>query len=129
MWQLDRVGRFGVPVVGFISGSIVAVAFPRHAAPLWVVWAAFAVAATTAAGLLFTYGLGRWRELNKLSAVQVREVVWPVTALVAISLVLMNVTIFFPRPSHLDMRGPVGSRLGNGLVGMFAILAAVPAAG
>jgi hypothetical protein len=127
--QPARVVKFGAPVVGFIYGGVVAGTFPGHAAPLWLVWAAFAVAATTAAGALFVYGLGRWRELNHLSAVSVREVVWPVMALVVVSLVLMNLTAFIPGPSHLDVRSLVGSRLGSGLVGMFAILAGIPAAG
>lgn len=124
-----QVIRFGAPAVGFAYGSVVALTFPRRAAPMWLVWAAFAIAATTAAGALFTYGLNRWRELTGPFTVHVREVIWPVAALVGVSLAGMNVTAFLPGPSHLNVRGGVGSGLGSGLVGMFAILAAIPAAG
>jgi len=121
-----QIIRFGAPAAGLAYGSVVALTFPRHhAAPMWLVWAAFAIAATTAAGAFFAYGLNRWHELVQLSTVDVREVIWPVAALVAVSLALMNVTAFLPGPSHLN----AGSGLGAGLVGMFAILAAIPAAG
>ena len=129
MWQPTRVVRLSAPAVGFIYGTVVALSFPRHAAPLWLVWMAFAVAATTAAGALFAYGLGRWRELNELSTVHVREVILPVAALATVSLILMNIAALAATPSHLSVRGLVGSRLGNGLVGMFAIVAAIPASG
>ena len=74
-----QVIRFGAPVVGFAYGSVVALSFHHRAsAPLWLVWAFFAIAATTASGALFTYGLNRWRELTGLSTLRVREVIWPV---------------------------------------------------
>jgi hypothetical protein len=129
MRQPTQIIRFGAPALGFAYGSVVALTFPHHAAPMWFVWATFAVAATTAAGALFAYGLHRWRELTELSTVHVREVIWPVAALVGVSLAGMNVTAFLPGPSHLNAPGGAGSGLGSGLVGMFAILAAIPAAG
>ena len=116
-----QVVRFGAPVLGFAYGSVVTLTFPDRTAPLWLVWTAFAIAASTAAGALCTYGLGRWRDLKELSEIHVHDVRRPVTALVVGSLVLMNVTVFFPGPSHLNLRG--------GLIGMFAIVAAIPAAG
>jgi hypothetical protein len=128
MRQPTQIIRFGAPAVGFAYGSIVAITFPHHAAPMWLVWAAFAIAATTAAGALFAYGLSRWRELKELSTVHVREVIWPVTALVVVSLAGMNIPAFIPGPSHLNAGG-AGNGSGSGLVGMFAILAAIPAAG
>jgi len=118
---VDQAIRFGAPVVGFIYGGVVSLTFPDRAAPLWLIWGTFAVAATTASGALFAYGLSRWRELKELNEIHVHEVTRPVTALVAGSLLLMNVTVFFPGPSHLNVRG--------GLVGIFAIVAAIPAAG
>jgi hypothetical protein len=126
MRRSAQVMRFGAPAAGFAYGSVVAVTTPHrdHSAPMWLVWAAFAIAATTAAGALFAYGLNRWRELTALSTVDVREVIWPVAALVGASLALMNVTAFLPGPSHLGSNGA-----GAGLVGTFAIVAAIPAAG
>jgi hypothetical protein len=129
MQQPTKVLRFGAPAVGFAYGSVVAVTTPKHDAPMWLVWAAFAVAATTAAGALFAYGVNRWHELKELSTVYAREVIWPVTALAVVSLALMNVTAFLPGPSHLNLAGGAGSGSGSGLVGMFGILAAIPAAG
>jgi hypothetical protein len=95
---------------------------------MWLVWSAFAVSATTAAGALFAYGLSRWQELNHLSPVHWDEVIWPLVAVIGVSLALMNVTAFLPGPSHLNVAGGVGSGLGSGLVGMFAIVAAIPIA-
>ena len=92
--------KFGLPVLGFIYGSVVSLTFPDRTAPLWLVWMAFAIAASTAAGALCAYGLSRWRELKKLNEIYVHDVRRPVAALVVGSLVLMNVTVFFPGPSH-----------------------------
>jgi hypothetical protein len=90
-----------------------------------LVWAAFAIAATTASGVLFVYGLGRWRALNELSVVNPAEVAGPVTALVVVSIAGMYLPAFLPGPFN---DGGVRDGLGSGLVAMFAILAAVPAA-
>jgi hypothetical protein len=118
------------PTAGFIYGAAVAASFPRYTAALWQVWMPFAIAATTAAGTLLTYGRHRWHDLNELPAVHVRkrDVAWPVTAVLVVSLALMNIGALYPAPSHLSARELVGSRLGSGLVGMFAIVAAIPAA-
>jgi hypothetical protein len=125
-----QVIRFGAPVVGFAYGSVVVLDFHHRAsASFWLVWAFFAIAATTASGALFTYGLNRWRELTGLSTVRVREVMWPVAALVGVSLTLMNVTIFVSGPPHLNMSNWLANQLGTGLVGMFGIVAAIPGAG
>jgi len=132
----DRAVDAAGPVVGFFYGAAVAASFPRHTAPLWQVWMPLAIAATTAGGALLTYGRHRWHDLNKLSAqqatqakVRVSDVFWPVFGVAVVSLVLMNIGAFYPAPSHLSTLGLVGGRLGSGLVGMFAIVAAIPAAG
>jgi hypothetical protein len=145
------------PVVGFFYGAAVAASFPRHTTPLWQVWMPLAIGATTAGGALLTYGRHRWHDLNKLSAqqapsadqeatqanqeatqanqqatqaaVRVRDVFWPVFGVAVVSLVLMTIGPFYAAPSHLSALGLVGGRLGSGLVGMFAIVAAIPAAG
>ena len=119
--QLIRIGALAL---GFGTGSIIVIRSPHHTAPMWLVWSAFAIAATTAAGALFAYGLSRWRELKALSAVSVDEVKWPVTLLVGLSLAGMYVTAFLPGPSHLPADG-----VASGLVGGFAIVAAIPAVG
>lgn len=125
MRQSPKVIRFGAPTVGFAYGCVVAwTATSHHAAAMWLVWATFAVAASTASGALFTYGLNRWHELNRLYAVQRHDVGWPVATLVGLSLALMNVTEFLPGPAHSGRDG-----LGATLVGMFAIVAAIPGAG
>jgi hypothetical protein len=91
-------------------------------------WAVLAIAATTAAGLVFSYGLDRWQELKELCTIPAAlPVIWRVTALAVVSLALMNVPILLPS-AHVTVSGGKGSGLGSGLVGMFAILAAVPAA-
>jgi len=114
--------------VGFAYGATVAFTVGSRTAPLWMVWAPLAIAATTAAGLMFAYGLGRWHDLGKLCTISVGRVIWPVAALVLGSLALMNVTVLLPGPAHVHASGGVGSGLGDGLVGMFAIVAAVPVA-
>ncbi len=132
----DRAVDAAGPVAGFIYGAAVAASFARHTAPLWQVWMPLAIAATTAAGVLLTYGRHRWRDLNKLSAqqatqakVHVRDVFRPVFGVAVVSLALMNYAAFYPAPSHLSALGLVGGRLGSGLVGMFGIVTAIPAAG
>ncbi len=123
-----RLVRILAAPVGFAYGATVAFTVGSRTAPLWMVWAALAIAATTAAGLMCAYGLGRWHDLGKLCTISVGQVIWPVTALVVGSLALMNVPVLLPGPAHVNASGGVGSGLGSGLVGMFSIVAAVPVA-
>lgn len=119
--------RFGAPTVGGLCGGLVAIKY-HQAAPMWLVWAAFAIGASAASGALFAYGWSRWRELTSLTTVSMREVCVPVTALVVLSLAGMNVAAFLSGPTRLNAGG-FGSGAGSGLVGMLAIVAAIPAAG
>lgn len=119
------VVRYAAPVIGFGYGIAVTMTFPQRAAPWWLVWAAFAIAAATASGVIFAYGLCLWDELRDLldgvCALRAREVARPVTAIIAGSILLMDVTAFLPGPSHS------GSH--SGLVATFALVAAAPSAG
>ena len=120
--RLPSLGfRFAAPAAGFGFGCAVALTFPDRDAPLWLVWAPFAIGTATAAGAVFAYGTERWRELQRLRTVGVRDVAWPVTVLVVGSQILSYSTVLLPGPSHASER--------NGLVGTLAILAAIPAAG
>jgi len=125
-----RLVRILAGPVGFAYGVTVVFTVGSPTARLWIVWAPVAIATTTAAGLMCAYGLGRWLELGKLCTISARQrqVILPVAALAAGSLALMNVTILLPGPAHVKASGGGGSGLGDGLVGMFAIVAAVPAA-
>ena len=123
-----RVLRYLAPPVGAACGVTIALAFGNRTAPLWLTWAVLAVAATTAAGLVCSYGLGRWQDLKKLCTIPAKwPVVWPVLALALVSLALMNVPLVLP-PPHVTASGGKGSGWGSGLVGMFAIVAAIPIA-
>jgi hypothetical protein len=123
-----RILRFLAPAVGAAFGVTVAFTVGNRTALLWMTWAVLAIAATTAAGLVFSYGLGRWQDLSKLCTIPAKfPVIWPVTALAVVSLALMNVPALLPS-AHVTVSGGKGSGLGSGLVGMFAILAAVPVA-
>lgn len=124
---VQLVRKLAAPV-GFAYGATVAFTVGSRTAPLWMVWAPLAIATTTAAGLMCAYGLGRWHELGKLCTISVGQVKWPVTALVVGSLALMNVTVLLPGPAHVNASGGGGSTLGDGLVGMFVVVAAVPVA-
>jgi hypothetical protein len=114
------------PVVGFGYGLAATGTFPQSTAPWFLVWAAFALLATTSAGAVFAYGLSQWCELQDALdgayKLRLREVavVWPVTAIVAVSVPLVWVTELLSGPSHTSPRA--------GLVATFAIAAAVPGA-
>jgi len=90
----------GVQVRGSGGGvgvrAAVTLTFPHRAAPWWLVWAAFAVLATTVAGVVFAYGLSLWGELHDVVGddykPRKREVALPVTAIVVGSLLVMYVT-------------------------------------
>jgi hypothetical protein len=123
-----RILRFLAPPVGAAFGVAVAFTSGNRTAPLWMTWAVLAIAATTAAGLVFSYGLGRWDELRKLCTIPAAfPVIWPVTVLAVVSLALMNAPVLLPS-AHVTASGGKGSGLGSGLVGMFAIVAAIPVA-
>lgn len=123
-----RVLRYLAPPVGAACGVTIALTFGNRTAPLWLTWASLAIAATTAAGLICSYGLGRWEELSKLCTIPAAwPVIWPVMALALVSLALMNAPLLLP-PPHVTVTGGKGTPLGSGLVGMFAIVAAVPVA-
>jgi len=118
----------GVQVRGSGGGvgvrAAVTLTFPHRAAPWWLVWAAFAVLATTVAGVVFAYGLSLWGELHDVVGddykPRKREVALPVTAIVVGSLLVMYVTVLFPGPAHASPRSQ--------MVPAFAIAGAVPGA-
>jgi hypothetical protein len=118
------VARYVGPAVGLVYGAAVTLTFPQHAAPWWLVWAAFAVLATTVAGVVFAYGLSLWGELHDVLGgdytLRARQVALPVTAIVVGSLLVMNVTDFLPGPAHASPR--------SAMVPTFAIAGAVPGA-
>ena len=72
--------------LGFVCGVII-VFTPSAArgAALWPVWASLAVALTSAAGLVFGYGLARWVDLSALRPVRLRDVAVPVVGLLAVA--------------------------------------------
>ena len=123
-----KVIRILTPFVGFAYGGVLALTLGSPTAPFWMIWATIAVAATTAAGLICGYGLGRWYDLSQLCTISVGQVFWWVTALAAGGLVLMNIAVVLPSPMHVNATGGPGGGLGSGLVGMFAIVAAIPVA-
>ena len=89
-----EAARAAVSLGGQVRGSgggvcvrgAVTLTFPHRAAPWWLVWAAFAVVATTVAGVVFAYGLSLWGELHSVLGgdytLRVRQVALPVTAIV-----------------------------------------------
>jgi hypothetical protein len=70
---------FGVWVAAALLGGAFGVWFVDSStyrnAPLWPVWAPQVVASTTAAGLVFGYGLSQWTELTRFHRLRVRPVV------------------------------------------------------
>jgi hypothetical protein len=86
MASLARLAPIGL---GVAFGLSLAFTSSLRDAPLWPVWASFAVALTTTAGAIFPYGLDRWAELAELSkrpTVRVRDVATRVTAIAAVAL-------------------------------------------
>src|SRR5215469_14382393 len=78
----DQVIMIVSAVAGFGYGVAVVLTFPQRHAPFWIVWMAFAVATTTAAGGLAGYGRSCWHELNSEldegCKVRIRQVAVPV---------------------------------------------------
>jgi hypothetical protein len=72
--------------LGVVSGvMIVLTPSAARGAALWPVWASLAVALTSAAGVVFGYGLARWADLSALRPVRVRDVAVPVAGLLAVA--------------------------------------------
>lgn len=89
-----RWGRFGPAALGLAAGvAIVLTPSEFRQAPVWVVWAALAVALTTTAGAVFGYGLARWAELTALRPMRVRDVAAPISGLAAVALLLALTSI------------------------------------
>src|SRR6266545_2128063 len=89
MVSLARLAPIGL---GVAFGLFFVFTSPLQHAPLWPVWASLAVALTTTAGAVFPYGLDRWAELAELSkrpTVRVRDVATRVTAIAAITLLVI----------------------------------------
>jgi len=124
LWQRQAMrwcAGVAAPLVGALVGAALVVTSTYQRASLWFVWAPLAVALTTAAGVVFTYGLHRWTDLKALHPVRKRDVAWPVTGIAVFALALTNSTAFLPGPAREQLRG--------GLLTSFVLLAALPAAG
>jgi hypothetical protein len=83
-----------------LGGAIVLTPSTCRSAPLWVVWASLAVALTCAAGTVFAYGLARWCDLSALCPVRVRDVLVPVTFLIASAAVLALASVVLTVTAH-----------------------------
>jgi hypothetical protein len=80
--------------LGFVSGVLI-VLTPSTArgAALWPVWASLAVAVTSAAGVVFGYGLARWADLSALRPIRVWDVAVPVAGLLAVAVLAVLVAL------------------------------------
>ena len=96
-----------------------------HGAALWPVWAALAVAMTSAAGVVFGYGLARWADLSSLRPIRVRDVVVPVVGLLAVTVLTVLVGVALTVTARRADTGWSAFR-GWALVSV-AVLGAVPA--
>jgi hypothetical protein len=112
---------FAAPALGLVFGTVLVLTSPNQAAPLWLLWAPLAIALSTAAGAVFTYGRRRWAELCVLHRVRVREVAAPVVAIEIGGIATVNSTLFLHGAAHEDWRG--------GLLVTLVLLLAAPAAG
>jgi hypothetical protein len=124
LWQRRAVpwlAGLAAPLVGTLTGAALVLTSTYQRTSLWVIWAPLAVVLTTAAGVVFTYGLRRWTDLKKLRPVRKRDVAWPVTGIAVVALVVTNSTAFLPGSEREQLRG--------GLLTSFVLLAALPAAG
>jgi hypothetical protein len=115
---LTRLAAVGL---GFAFGMYFVLTSLYRDAPLWSVWAALAVALTTAAGAVFGYGLDRWAELLTLHPVRVRDVATPVAAIATVTLLLLLTSTRLPGPAQSTWRSVA--------LLTFPILGGVPAAG
>ncbi|HEV7656199.1 MAG TPA: hypothetical protein VGP36_15910 [Mycobacteriales bacterium] len=85
-----------VPIaVGLVFGGWFVATSAYRDQPLWTVWAPLVVALTTAAGVIFGYGVDRWRELTALGASAGRTA-RQVTAAAATALVPLVVSLVLP---------------------------------
>jgi hypothetical protein len=119
-----KFARFASAGLGFVFGLVFVLTSAHKDAPLWSVWAPFAVALTTTAGAVFRYGLDCWTELAELSkphAVRVRDVAAPVTAILAIGLLGLLGSTLFPETARSNWRAVV--------LLTFTGLGGIPAAG
>jgi hypothetical protein len=115
VWR-KTLATYGPVWLGGLFGIAVTLTYHGRASPLFHVWAAFAIALTTAAGAVFSYGLKRWRDLQVQHPVTVRSGL-PVVGIV----VYAAITLYGPLAAgpHAEIQGP--------LVFMFALLASLPA--
>jgi hypothetical protein len=97
--------------LGLVFGILAVITSPHKDAPLWWVWAPIAVALTTTAGAVFTYGLDRWGDLAELSRrhqvrqVRVRDVAGLLVAMVIVTLAADLGSMRLPEPGRANLRG------------------------
>lgn len=95
---LVRLGTVGLGVA--LGIAIVLTPSAVQDAPLWVVWAALAIALTTTAGGVFGYGLDRWAELAMLRPIRIRDVAVPFASLLTVAMLAMLIGIVVPAAVH-----------------------------
>jgi hypothetical protein len=93
-----------------VFGIVAVLTSPHKDAPLWWIWAPIAIALTTTAGAVFTYGLGRWGDLAELSRrhqvrqVRVRDVAALLAAIVIVTLAADLGSMRLPEPGRANWR-------------------------
>jgi hypothetical protein len=114
---LTRLAPVGL---GLAFGLWYVITAAHRDAPLWPVWMVLMIALTTAAGVVFAYGLNRWAELLGYCTVRVRDVIARPATIVTVSL-LVVLADTLPGPVQGTWKG----------VALFTVvlLGAVPVAG
>jgi hypothetical protein len=112
-----------IAVAGLVIGAAIASTAYSHHTGLWLVWAPLAAALTAAAGVVFVYGLRRWADLQVLHPTRVRDVAGPVAFIAAVG--ILGVI----SPGYIHLLPGSSADAWGGLLVVFAIVLAVPAAG
>lgn len=109
-WISGRGRAYLAPGLGLVLGIVAVFTSAHKDAPLWWVWAPIAIALTTTAGAVFTYGLGRWGDLAELSRrhqvrqVRVRDVAALVAAIVIVTVAADLGSMRLPEPGRANWR-------------------------
>lgn len=109
-WLSGRGRAYLAPGLGLVFGILAVITSTHKDAPLWWVWAPIAIALTTTAGAVFTYGLGRWGDLAELSRrhqvrqVRVRDVAALLVAMVIVTLAADLGSMRLPEPGRANWR-------------------------